>query len=139
MSNLGLQACPFPDPCAAAPHQGYTTAIIGNKTAEWLRTVVTPAGPHGDAKPFFAYVAVTAPHLPNQPPPWYCPEEKSCPVVWPTAIPPKTPTPWYKDCAAVTSPRFANFDFAGPGFHAGIANQTKFTDEDIRHVTTPCL
>ena len=103
-----------------------TTAIIGNKTVQWLRSVVKPAssssgnsdldadadaGLAAPVKPFFAYVAVTAPHLPNQPPPWYCPEEGSCPSIWPTANPPKTPTPWYKDCASVTSPRLANFDF----------------------------
>ena len=120
-------ACPYPGTCAQAAHQGYTTAILGNKTIEWIRKVATDT-----PKPFFAYVGATAPHLPDQPPPWYCPG--GCPSVWPTAHAPKTPPTWYKDCANVTSPRLPNFNKAGPGFHAGIAGQAPFSDEDIRYV-----
>jgi N-acetylglucosamine-6-sulfatase len=124
-------ACPFAlGSCAAAPHMGYTTSLIGNKSLEWIRKVA----PSHATTPFFAYVAVTAPHLPDVPPPWYACGNASCPSVWPTSHPREHAPDWYADCAAVRSPRLPNFDMDGAGFHEQIATQLPFDDEAIRYV-----
>lgn len=47
---------------------GYTTSIVGNKTLEWIKSVVESGATH---KPFFAYMGPHAPHLPSTPAPWY--------------------------------------------------------------------
>ena len=46
---------------------GYTTAIIANKSLEWLHSA--PRG--GSAPPFVMTVAPKAPHYPATPAPWY--------------------------------------------------------------------
>lgn len=124
-------ACPYElGSCENAPHMGYTTSLIGNKSLEWLRKVA----PQSATVPFFAYVAVTAPHLPDVPPPWYGCGNASCPSVWPTVHPRKHPPAWYADCAGVKSPRLPNFNMDGTGFHEQIASQLPFDDEAIRYV-----
>ena len=50
--------------------EDYMTSVIGNQTINWLRQVTQQQ--NGDSQsPFFAYVAVHAPHVPATPAPWY--------------------------------------------------------------------
>lgn len=55
----------------------YSTSVIGNATLAWLRSIAAARRP----KPFFAYVAVKAPHIQDGggfpmalPAPWYRPQ-----------------------------------------------------------------
>jgi N-acetylglucosamine-6-sulfatase len=97
----------------------------------WIRQEV--AKQRTGHRPFFAYIAVTAPHLPCEPPSWYCPG--GCPSVWPNTRPYKPGYPsWFAQCANVTSPRLPNFDRVGPDFHSGIASQAPFDDLALRYV-----
>jgi len=50
------------------PQPGYTTSYMGNKSVEWIKSVIAEGPGH---KPFFAYVGPHAPHLPSTPAPWY--------------------------------------------------------------------
>ena len=81
----------------------YPTALIGNKTVEWmLRPSVSAAG-----RPFFAYFASHCPHFPA------------------------TPAHWYADaCKGTTSVRTPNFNHSNDGFHALIADQPPLTATD---------
>ena len=49
----------------------YTTALIGNKTVEWLRSDAIPESQKVGGKPFFAYVPIHPPHGVTTPAPWY--------------------------------------------------------------------
>lgn len=51
------------------PMTGYQTSIIANHTVDWLATAGASAAAGGP--PFFAYMAIHAPHLPSTPAPWY--------------------------------------------------------------------
>jgi hypothetical protein len=42
----------------------YSTAVIGNASLQWIRAVLAAPSP----KPFFAYIAVKAPHIQARPP-----------------------------------------------------------------------
>jgi len=42
----------------------YTTSIVGNASIQWIESVAA-------SKPFFAYIAPHAPHLPSTPAAWY--------------------------------------------------------------------
>lgn len=58
--------------------EDYTTSVIGNKTIEWMRSIIE-SGP--DHPPFFAYMGPHAPHLPSTPPPYQVdPELAKIPV-----------------------------------------------------------
>ena len=46
----------------------YTTAVMGNKTIQWIETVVRGKPTH---PPFYAWIGPHAPHLPSTPAPWY--------------------------------------------------------------------
>lgn len=48
--------------------ENYTTSLIGNRTLEWIRSVIGKGESH---PPFFAYLGPHAPHLPATPAPWY--------------------------------------------------------------------
>jgi hypothetical protein len=48
--------------------EDYTTSIVGNKTIDWIKSVVAKGPTH---PPFFAWVGPHAPHLPSTPAPWY--------------------------------------------------------------------
>ena len=50
--------------------EDYMTSVIGNKTVDWLANV-SMATDSDASTPFFAYVAVHAPHVPATPAPWY--------------------------------------------------------------------
>ena len=73
----------------------YSTAIIGNATLDWIRAVRRTAA----APPFFAYVAVKAPHIQDGP-------------GWPLAI----PAPWHdanRSFNGVHAPRTPNWNSSG--------------------------
>jgi len=48
--------------------ENYTTSLIGNRSLEWIRSVIETGPSH---PPFFAYLGPHAPHLPATPAPWY--------------------------------------------------------------------
>jgi hypothetical protein len=84
----------------------YATALIGNKSVEWLhRPEIT--GPHSAGRPFFLYFAPHCPHTPAY------------------------PADWYRDeCEGVTSPRIPNYNYTDPGFHELVARQPPLTPDD---------
>eukprot|EP00937_MAST-01D_sp_MAST-1D-sp2_P000049 g49.t1 len=86
----------------------YATALLGNKTIEWLRRDnVTGAASGG--RPFFAYFAPHCPHTPA------------------------APADWYADaCEGVASPRNPSYNHTGPGFLELVAKQPPLTDDDAR-------
>lgn len=57
----------------------YATALIGNKTVEWLRSDAIPESQKVGGKPFFAYVPIHPPHGVTTPAPWY---NESWPAEW---------------------------------------------------------
>ena len=83
----------------------YPTALIGNKTVEWIERANVSGAAIG--RPFFAYFASHCPHFPA------------------------TPAHWYADaCVGTTSVRMPNFNHSNAGFHALIAGQPPMTDAD---------
>lgn len=51
--------------------EDYMTSVIGNKSVDWLRQVTQLQESGGSQTPFFAYIALHAPHVPATPAPWY--------------------------------------------------------------------
>lgn len=89
----------------------YSTAVIGNASLDWIRAVRRSAEP----KPFFAYVAVKAPHIQDGP-------------GWPVAI----PAPWHDAKARfgnVKPPRTPNWNASCREHHWLIRQQPPMTDE----------
>ena len=83
----------------------YATALLSNKTVEWLMRPGVGVG----LRPFFAYFA---PHCPHSP---------------------ATPAHWYADaCPHTTAPRQPNWNYSDPSFHELIASQPPFTPTDAR-------
>ena len=90
----------------------YSTAVIGNATLDWIRAV-RRAGV--SAPPFFAYVAVKAPHIQDGP-------------GWPVAI----PAPWHdtnRSFPWVRAPRTPNWNSSCPAHHWLIRTQPPLTAE----------
>ena len=88
----------------------YSTAVIGNATLDWIRSVH-----HSTTRPFFAYVAVKAPHIQDGP-------------GWPVAI----PAPWHdtdRRFPGVLAPRTANWNVSCPAHHWLIRSQPPMTTE----------
>jgi len=84
----------------------YATALLGNRSVEWLRRdSVTGASSGG--RPFFLYFAPHAPHSPAKPADWY-----------------------NETCVGVTSPRLPNYNHSNAGFHELVARQPPLTDAD---------
>ena len=71
----------------------YATALIGNKSIEWLsRPTIT--GAESEGRPFFIYFAPHCPHTPAY------------------------PADWYRDeCQGVGSPRTPAYNYTADGFH----------------------
>jgi len=85
----------------------YPTALLGNKTVEWLRRPSVSAS----GRPWFVYFASHCPHYPA------------------------TPARWYEDaCAGTTAPRLPNFNHTNSLYHKLIADQPPLTDVDARLV-----
>ena len=82
---------------------GYETAVIGNKTVEWLQKVGTAT----TRKPFMAYIGVKAPHLPATPAPWYA--------------------DYFNDTALDAHYKTPNFDVHGAEHHWLVAEQPPLT------------
>ena len=90
----------------------YSTAVIGNATLDWIRAVVRR---DGTPKPFFAYMAVKAPHIQDGP-------------GWPVAI----PAPWHdadERFGTVRAPRTPNWNMSCPQHHWLIRSQPPLTSE----------
>ncbi|XP_062518789.1 N-acetylglucosamine-6-sulfatase-like [Corticium candelabrum] len=84
--------------------EDYMTSVIGNQTISWLRQVTQQNG--GSQSPFFAYVALHAPHVPA------------------------TPAPWYNNTLPnQTAPRTPNWGYLGEDHHWVIRQQPSWTDE----------
>lgn len=64
--------------------EDYATALLGNKTVEWLRNDAIPEAKRPGGRPFFAYVPLHAPHGLTTPAPWY---NETWPASW--GIPPR--------------------------------------------------
>ena len=78
----------------------YSTAVIGNATLDWVRAV---RGSSDAPPPFFAFVAVKAPHIQDGP-------------GWPVAI----PAPWHdtnQSFHGVAAPRTPNYNASCPAHH----------------------
>ena len=103
--------------CTGAPC--YSTAVIGNATVDWIRAVFRDAAAARVApKPFFAYVAVKAPHIQDGP-------------GWPVAI----PAPWHDAhvrFAGVRAPRTPNYNVSCPTHHWLVRSQPPLTAEQAR-------
>ena len=85
----------------------YPTALIGNKTIEWIKRPSVSGAAVG--RPFFAYVASHCPHFPA------------------------TPAHWYADaCLGTMAVRTPNFNHSNSGFHALVAEQPPLTATDAR-------
>ena len=88
----------------------YATALLGNKTVEWLRRDDV-TGPASAGRPFFLYFAPHAPHAPA------------------------TPAHWYENaCAGTVAPRQPNFNWSTPLFHDGVAAQPPLSTADVHLV-----
>jgi hypothetical protein len=96
------------DNCTGAPC--YSTSVIGNATLDWIRAVRLSSRP----KPFFAYVAVKAPHIQDGP-------------GWPVAI----PAPWHgtERFQGTVAPRTPNWNVTCPSHHWLIRTQPHMTLE----------
>ena len=83
--------------------------MIANATLDWIRAVRRAEAP----KPFFAYVAVKAPHIQDGP-------------GWPVTI----PAPWYNDTAVRDkAPRTPSYNLSCPDHHWLIRQQPPMTQE----------
>jgi N-acetylglucosamine-6-sulfatase len=90
----------------------YSTALIGNASLEWIQTVAT------QGQPFFAYIALHAPHYPFNPAPWYS-------EFWDPSWPQHEPRPENWNCS-----------FESRGEHHGyIATEPMITPEASRVIT----
>ena len=91
----------------------YSTSVIANQSIAWLKEL--QADP--DHKPFFAYIAVKAPHIQDGP-------------GWPVTL----PAPWYNDTfPGLTAPRTPNWNASCPKHHWMIRTQPPMTDEQALH------
>lgn len=92
----------------------YSTSVIGNASIAWMRDVL--AAPEDQRKPFFAYVAVKAPHIQDGP-------------GWPIAH----AAPWYNRSdlfPGIQAPRTPNWNASCPDHHYLIRSQPPMTDEE---------
>lgn len=96
----------------------YSTSIIGNTSLAWVKEVL--AQPESTRKPFFAYVAVKAPHIQDG-------------AGWPITL----PAPWYSmnDSSlfpGLQAPRTPNWNASCPDHHWLIRQQPPMTDEQAQ-------
>jgi N-acetylglucosamine-6-sulfatase len=96
-------------------HHGscYSTSVIGNQTMAWVRRHVLSNNHRTTRSPFFAYVALKAPHIQDGP-------------GWPVAI----PAPWHKGVFHGTkAPRTPNWNYTCTTCHWLIRTQPTMTSE----------
>ena len=99
----------------------YATALLGNKSIEWLeRANVT--GDQNQGRPFFLYFAPHCPHTPA------------------------TPAKWYADeCKGVGAPRTPAYNYTNDGFHELVAKQPPLSAadgiliDDLARIRCQCL
>lgn len=93
----------------------YSTSVIGNASIAWMKEVI--AQPEESRKPFFAYIAVKAPHIQDGP-------------GWPVAL----PAPWYDSDDflpdTVSAPRTPNWNASCPEHHWLVRQQPPMTAEE---------
>lgn len=88
--------------------------MIGNVSLAWMRDVVSQ--PEETRKPFFAYIAVKAPHIQDGP-------------GWPVAL----PAPWYNSSAIfpnLRAPRTPSWNASCPDHHWLVRTQPPMTAEE---------
>lgn len=90
--------------CAVPEFAGYSTSVIGNKSVAFIRD--SAAKQQSDGRPWMAYIAPKAPHVPSQPARWY--ENATLPG-FPLA------------------PRTPNYNYSAKDHHPLIANQPIIT------------
>lgn len=91
----------------------YSTSVIGNTSLAWVRSVLTE--PKTTRKPFFAYIALKAPHIEDGP-------------GWPIT----EPAPWYNQSSIfpnIKAPRTPNWNASCPDHHWLIRTQPPMTQE----------
>ena len=102
------------DNCTYNGGSCYSTSVIANQSIAWLKELQAEKAA---AKPFFAYVAVKAPHIQDGP-------------GWPVTL----PAPWYNDSfPGVTAPRTPNWNKSCAKHHWMIRTQPPMTDEQAFH------
>lgn len=95
----------------------YSTSVIGNVSLNWIKEVT--AQPEAERKPFFAFIAVKAPHIQDGP-------------GWPTTL----PAPWYNRSdlfPGLQAPRTPNWNMSCPDHHWMIRQQPPMTDEQAMY------
>lgn len=93
----------------------YSTSVIGNQSLSWIREVFSQ--PTSIRKPFFAYIAVKAPHIQDGP-------------GWPITL----PAPWYNEAfPSVIAPRTPNWNASCLDHHWLIRQQPPMTAEEAMH------
>ena len=91
----------------------YSTSIIANQSLAWLKELQAQKA----HKPFFAYIAVKAPHIQDG-------------NGWPITL----PAPWYNDTfPGLTAPRTPNWNASCEKHHWMIRTQPPMTDEQAFH------
>jgi len=94
----------------------YSTSVIGNVSLAWVKDIV--AQPEATRKPFFAYVAVKAPHIQDGP-----------------GFPITLPAPWYNKTdlfPGLRAPRTPNWNASCPDHHWLIRQQPPMTAEQAQ-------
>jgi len=94
----------------------YSTSVIGNVSLAWMRDVL--AQPEDTRKPFFAYVAVKAPHIQDGP-------------GWPVPF----PAPWYDTedrMQGLAAPRTPNWNASCQDHHWLVRQQPPMTAEEAQ-------
>lgn len=99
--------------CSYNDGKCYETSVIGNVSLAWMKAVLSQ--PAHVRKPFFAYIAVKAPHIQDGP-------------GWPLAL----PAPWYDDptiFAGLRAPRTPNWNASCLDHHWLVRQQPPLTEE----------
>lgn len=105
--NVAFNNCTYND------GKCYSTSVIANQSIAWLEEL------HAEKahKPFFAYIAVKAPHIQDGP-------------GWPITL----PAPWYNETfPGLKAPRTPNWNASCPDHHWMIRTQPPMTDEQAFH------
>ena len=93
----------------------YSTSVIANQSLAWLAEMHSL--PAAERKPYFAYIAVKAPHIQDGP-------------GWPVTL----AAPWYEDAfPGLQAPRTPNWNASCPDHHWMIRTQPPMTEEQAMH------
>jgi N-acetylglucosamine-6-sulfatase len=105
--NVGFSNCTYND------GKCYSTSVIANQSIAWLEELKAQKA----HKPFFAYIAVKAPHIQDG-------------AGWPITL----PAPWYNDTfPGLKAPRTPNWNASCLDHHWMIRTQPPMTDEQAFH------